>query len=176
MRPGPPHAATLSLIISHVAETAASSSFGPATIMVGSLPESGQAAWCQRFGRARSGESGLADPELKIVRDSLRGHVKALAVDIGPRTPFTGDSLVRAAAYIQSAFEDAGLSVTGQFYEYHGQRVANLLATAPTTAGASAYYVVGAHYETVAATPGADDNASAVAVMLELALWVISRH
>jgi Zn-dependent M28 family amino/carboxypeptidase len=35
--------------------------------------------------------------------------------------------------------------------------------------GASAYYVVGAHYDTVPDTPGADDNASAVAVMLELA-------
>jgi hypothetical protein len=34
---------------------------------------------------------------------------------------------------------------------------------------ASAYYVVGAHYDTVQTTPGADDNASAVAVMLELA-------
>jgi hypothetical protein len=167
MRPGPPHGATLSLIFSRVGESAASSSFGPATI--GPLPESGQAARCQRFGKARGGESGLADREIKIVRDSLRGHVKALAVDIGPRTPFTGDSLVRAAAYIQSAFEDAGLSVTEQSYEYHGQRVANLLATAPTTTGASAYYVIGAHYDTVAATPGADDNASAVAVMLELA-------
>lgn len=111
----------------------------------------------------------MADREIKILRDSLRGHVKALAVDIGPRTPFTGDSLVRAAAYIQSAFEDAGLSVTEQSYEYYGHRVANLLATAPTTTGASAYYVVGAHYDTVAVTPGADDNASAVAVMLELA-------
>jgi Zn-dependent M28 family amino/carboxypeptidase len=37
------------------------------------------------------------------------------------------------------------------------------------TAGASSYYVVGAHYDTVPGTPGADDNASAVAVMLELA-------
>jgi Zn-dependent M28 family amino/carboxypeptidase len=47
--------------------------------------------------------------------------------------------------------------------------VTNLLATLPTTAGASAYYVVGAHYDTIPGTPGADDNASAVAVMLELA-------
>ena len=37
------------------------------------------------------------------------------------------------------------------------------------SAGASAYYVVGAHYDTVPSTPGADDNASAVAVLLELA-------
>ena len=35
----------------------------------------------------------------------------ALAVDIGPRTPSKPDSLVRAANYIHSVFEDAGLSV-----------------------------------------------------------------
>jgi Zn-dependent M28 family amino/carboxypeptidase len=44
-----------------------------------------------------------------------------------------------------------------------------LIATPPATTGATAYYVVGAHYDTVPMTPGADDNASAVAVMLELA-------
>ena len=43
-----------------------------------------------------------------------------------------------------------------------------MLAMGPATTGASAYYVVGAHYDTVPGTPGADDNASAVAVMLEL--------
>jgi Zn-dependent M28 family amino/carboxypeptidase len=47
--------------------------------------------------------------------------------------------------------------------------VVNLLATAEPTTKPSAYYVVGAHYDTVPTTPGADDNASAVAVMLELA-------
>jgi len=47
--------------------------------------------------------------------------------------------------------------------------VANLIAKSPGAEGASPYYVVGAHYDTVPSTPGADDNASAVAVMLELA-------
>ena len=56
-----------------------------------------------------------------------------------------------------------------QNYQYYDQRVTNVLATAPATTEASAYYVVGAHYDTVQTTPGADDNASAVAVMLELA-------
>jgi Zn-dependent M28 family amino/carboxypeptidase len=59
--------------------------------------------------------------------------------------------------------------VTEQHYQYYGQRVVNLLATAEPTTKPSAYYVVGAHYDTVPTTPGADDNASAVAVMLELA-------
>ena len=44
----------------------------------------------------------------------------------------------------------------------------NLLGAVLATAGASAYYVVGAHY-TVPSTPGADDNASSIAVLLELA-------
>jgi len=111
----------------------------------------------------------LADRELEILRDTLREHVNALAVDIGPRTPLNRDSLVRAANYIHGVFEEAGLSVREQDYQYYDQRVANVLATAPTAAGASAYYLVGAHYDTVPGTPGADDNASAVAIMLELA-------
>jgi Zn-dependent M28 family amino/carboxypeptidase len=111
----------------------------------------------------------LADRELEILRDALREHVNALAVDIGPRTPFDRGSLVRAANYIHSVFEDAGLSVRLQDYQYKDQRVTNVLATAPRAAGSSPYYLVGAHYDTVPGTPGADDNASAVAVMLELA-------
>jgi Peptidase family M28 len=111
----------------------------------------------------------LADREPDILGSSLREHVKVLAVDIGPRTPSSPGSLVQAADYVRSVFENAGLSVSGQDYEYHDQRVTNVLAAVPATAGASAYYVVGAHYDTVPSTPGADDNASAVAVLLELA-------
>src|SRR6476619_3312619 len=111
----------------------------------------------------------MADRELEILREALREHVNALAVDIGPRTPSDPNSLARAANYVHSVFEDAGFSVREQDYQYHDQRVTNVLATVPATTEASAYYVVGAHYDTVPGTPGADDNASAVAVMLELA-------
>jgi Zn-dependent M28 family amino/carboxypeptidase len=111
----------------------------------------------------------LANRELDILRDTLREHVGALTVDIGPRTPSTSNSLLRAANYIHSVFENAGLTATEQDYDYYDQRVTNVLATVPATAGASAYYVVGAHYDTVPGTPGADDNASGVAVLLELA-------
>lgn len=99
----------------------------------------------------------------------MREHVSALAVDIGPRTPLNRDTLVRAANYIRSVFEQAGLAVIEQDYQYDDQRVMNVLATASAVAAVPAYYVVGAHYDTVPGTPGADDNASAVAVMLELA-------
>ncbi len=103
------------------------------------------------------------------LEDALKRHVETLTVDIGARTAFRGESLTRAAGYIREVLQGAGLEVTEQAYDYHGRRVANLIAAPPDTAGAAAYYVVGAHYDTVPTTPGADDNASGVAVLLELA-------
>jgi Zn-dependent M28 family amino/carboxypeptidase len=111
----------------------------------------------------------LVDRELQIVRDALRAHIEVLSVDIGPRTPFTGNSLERAATYIQSVLANAGYAVAEQPYQYLDHRVANVIGTSAAAAGAADFYVVGAHYDTVQTTPGADDNASAVAVMLELA-------
>jgi hypothetical protein len=111
----------------------------------------------------------LADREPEILRDALREHVNALAVDIGSRTPLNRDSFVRAANYIHSVFEEASLSVREQDYQYYDQRVTNVLATAPTAIGATAYHLVGLITTLSPGTPGADDNASAVAALLELA-------
>lgn len=99
---------------------------------------------------------------------ALRAHVRALAVDIGERSVLRGDGLGRAQAYVRDAFQRAGLSVQEQAYEYRGRRVANIIADLPGAA-AGAPYVIGAHYDSVIGTPGADDNASGVAVTLELA-------
>ncbi len=100
--------------------------------------------------------------------EALRRHIRALSVEIGTRTPFSTNQLTRAEDYVRACFEAAGLEVAAQAYDYHGIRVANLIA-APTGARATAYYLIGAHYDTVPGTPGADDNASGVAVLLELA-------
>ncbi len=107
-------------------------------------------------------------PRDEPLEEALRRHVEALSVDIGERTPFSAGGLARAQAYVRAALEGAGLEVTEQGYEFGGQRVANLIATPPAAAAAPAYYLIGAHYDTVPGTPGADDNASAVAVLLEL--------
>jgi Zn-dependent M28 family amino/carboxypeptidase len=114
--------------------------------------------------------------KLETLQNSLREHVNALTVDIGPRTPLDTNSLIRTANYIHSVFEGAGLTVREQAYQYHAQWVTNVVAKHRKAAKASAYYVVGAHYDTVPGTPGADDNASAVAVMLELARRVSSKR
>ena len=67
--------------------------------------------------------------------------------------------LETAARYIESAFG----SSESQYFESGGRTVRNIQSTKPAS------IVVGAHYDTVPGSPGADDNASAVAVLIELA-------
>ena len=107
-----------------------------------------------------------ADNELA---SALAAHVRALSVDIGERSVAQGDGLDRARAYVKGAFERAGLVVSEQPYEYQGRPVANLIAELSGAKPDDVPYIVGAHYDSVVGTPGADDNASGVAVMLELA-------
>ena len=61
-----------------------------------------------RYDQAELGTRGiyLVDNELEILREALREHVSALAIDIGPRTPANGNSLALAADYIHSVFEE----------------------------------------------------------------------
>lgn len=99
----------------------------------------------------------------------LRADVEALAGAIGPRTPRAGDSLARAEAHVAGGLRAAGLLVERRPYRFLGHEVANLVGVPPVSREARSWYLVGAHYDTAPGTPGADDNASAVAVMLELA-------
>lgn len=100
----------------------------------------------------------------------LRRHVWTLRTEIGERAVLRGDGLDRAREYVGRAFEAVGLTVTRQVYDYGGRSVANLVGDLPEAhRDNSPPYIVGAHYDTVVGTPGADDNASAVAVMIELA-------
>ncbi len=127
------------------------------------------AGWTQTAisGEARTMSSNAATTGGLI--EALAGHVRELSAKIGERSVLRGDGLDRARAYVRGAFEAAGLTVTEQAYEYDGRRVANLIADPPGAATDATPYIIGAHYDSVIGTPGADDNASSVAVMLELA-------
>ncbi len=107
--------------------------------------------------------------------EALRRHVGMLSAEIGERSVLRGGGLDRAEDYVRRTFQEAGLTVTDQTYVYADRRVANLIADLPGMPSDPAPYIVGAHYDTVIGTPGADDNASAVAVMLELARRTASR-
>lgn len=102
--------------------------------------------------------------------ERLRAHTEKLAGEIGDRN-FFGPALPKleeAEGYISGEFRKCGYEVRRQPYKGFGVETSNVEALSPGTDPGSPYYVVGAHYDT-AENPGADDNASAVAVMLELA-------
>jgi Zn-dependent M28 family amino/carboxypeptidase len=103
------------------------------------------------------------------VERQLRADVEALATEIGPRAVFVGDSLARAAAYIAQRLEKQGWKVGRQTYEVSGVICANVFVEHRGRSHPDDIVIIGAHYDSVPGTPGADDNASGVAAMLALA-------
>jgi hypothetical protein len=103
----------------------------------------------------------------QVVTENLYKHVEYLSVEIGDRHLWKEHSLGKTADYIESAFQRSGYSVQRQTYSCYRKSVSNLIAE--KEGKEDGVVVVGAHYDTVPGTPGADDNASAVAGVLELA-------
>ena len=99
--------------------------------------------------------------------ERLEAHVRALSQEIGPRPWREPEALERAARYILGAFESSGWEARLLPFEVEGMRYYNVEALRRD--GGAPRLVVGAHYDTVASSPGADDNASGVAVLLETA-------
>src|SRR5581483_8112325 len=104
----------------------------------------------------------------RILADALRAHVYELSERLGERSPRRPEALRAAAEYARSRFAAYGYRPETDAYEAAANSFENVLARRPG-AGGGAVLVVGAHYDTVAGTPGADDNASGVAALLELA-------
>jgi hypothetical protein len=104
----------------------------------------------------------------KVLRQRLGRHVEKLAGEIGDRRLAVPHKLRQAREYIVGEFEMMGYDVMPREYEVHGQTVANLEVELEGTTHRDEIVLVGAHYDT-AGNPGADDNASAVAALLELA-------
>lgn len=99
----------------------------------------------------------------------LRAWVEFLAREIGPR-PFTApDRLDMAAERIAGAWTEFGYEVTFQPFPFRGRTYRNVCAAPRADMEGADLLVVGAHYDTVSGSPGADDNASGVAGLVEMA-------
>lgn len=97
----------------------------------------------------------------------LQEHVRMLSVELSPRDAGHVENLARAARYIRGELESAGAVVSEQNYEAEGRSYMNVVASfGPET---KERIVVGAHYDAAGPYPAADDNASGVAGLIELA-------
>jgi Zn-dependent M28 family amino/carboxypeptidase len=99
----------------------------------------------------------------------LRQHVETLART--PRVPGTAEHFA-AEDYIRRHLSQAGFQVSVEHFQEAGFVGANLLTEPRPTTTNLPLLIVGAHYDSVQQSPGADDNASAVAALLELAAWI----
>ncbi|WP_126456772.1 M28 family peptidase [Sulfuriflexus mobilis] len=106
--------------------------------------------------------------QLETLEQNLRRHVYHLADEIGERNIWHPDALHVAEEYVTSIWREQGYTVERQAYQEHGVPCANLEVTRQGTSQEEQIILLGAHYDSVQGSPGANDNASGVAVLLEL--------
>ncbi len=112
-------------------------------------------------------------PDEVALREELQADVLKLAGEIGERNMWHYTQLNAAADFIENSFSRAGLQPRRDSYEMHGQACHNIEAE---IRGASPrILLVGAHYDSVLGSPGANDNGSGVAAMLALARRFVGR-
>ena len=99
----------------------------------------------------------------------LEADVRYLAEEIGVRSIRHPEARESTRRYLEAQFRAAGLVTKRVPYTADGVSGVNLEASLPGTELPEEHVIVGAHYDTVEGSPGADDNASGVAVLLELA-------
>ncbi|MFO7606398.1 MAG: M28 family peptidase [Desulfurivibrionaceae bacterium] len=112
--------------------------------------------------------SGTPTAEGKSLRSRLADHVRVLAAEIGERNLFHPEKLARAATYIEAAWLKQGYEVKSQEYQVDGTGVRNLEIEITGARYPERIIIIGAHYDTVAGSPGANDNGSGVAALLEI--------
>ncbi|MFB6277381.1 MAG: M28 family peptidase, partial [Halothece sp.] len=116
-------------------------------------------------GQPRPDQGSIAIKPLvnEVSLANIKAHVDTLSNEIGPRdTPVAQGE---AADYIAEQLKAFGYSVTRNPVDASE----NVIAQLPGQSNSNKLFVIGAHFDTVPNSPGADDNASAVAGMLEMA-------
>jgi len=120
-------------------------------------------------GQSHQGPLPPLTDEQRTLEQELHSHVQTLAGQIGERNVFHHDRLVMAADYIRATLAGAGYEVRLQPYEVAGKICENVEAEVRGSRRPDDIIVIGAHYDSVQGSPGANDNASGVAAMLALA-------
>ena len=106
-------------------------------------------------------------PDEVLLRDELRADVQKLAGEIGERNMWHYAQLNAAAEFIENSFSRAGLRPRRDSYELRGQACHNI--EAEIRGARPEIILIGAHYDSVFGSPGANDNGSGVAATLALA-------
>lgn len=103
------------------------------------------------------------------MRSPLEAHVESLAGTIGERNLWKYPALQRSAEYIEQQLASSGYRTSRQTFDVSRVPVSNIEAVLEGRGRRDEIVVLGGHYDTVAGCPGANDNATGVAAVLDLA-------
>lgn len=106
--------------------------------------------------------------EKQALQERLFKHVDCLAGLIGPRCFQRAGSMDATMGYLRQQWSEMGYTIQEEPFNALSDIATNFVVETPGTRRADEIVVLGGHYDTVLSTPGADDNASAVAVLLEV--------
>ena len=120
-------------------------------------------------GQSYKGTLPPETPEEAFIRSELQLHVETLAVKIGERNFAHYDKLNAAADYIEQSFLQTGLPVQRHTYNIKDKIYYNIEAEKKGLHQPDKIIIVGAHYDSVQGSPGANDNGSGIAGVLSLA-------
>ncbi len=117
---------------------------------------------------AQAGPEGVSSAP-STLPERLEATVRLFATEIGPRNIYHYENLRQAESCLLARFAEAGYEPERQIYGARGRVFANIEAEITGTERPEEIILIGAHYDTHKDSPGADDNGSALAVLLELA-------
>jgi len=104
--------------------------------------------------------------KIDVDRERLNRHLQII---VGERSPFSGvRHLAAVEKFIKAEFASYGLDAESDSFSYAGETFHNIVARRRPR-DEEPVVILGAHFDSVVGTPGADDNASGVAVLLESA-------
>jgi Zn-dependent M28 family amino/carboxypeptidase len=106
---------------------------------------------------------------METIKPNAVETVRYLSDTIGQRSWRDLEKLGKAAGYIENRLRSYGCETERQAFTFRGNTYHNIITEVKGTGDDDGILVVGAHYDTVEGTPGADDNASGIAGLLELA-------
>jgi hypothetical protein len=109
----------------------------------------------------------IPSPAVSIDPIALERHVRMLSETLHPRSYQHAANLDAAADYVLDQFKALGARSDVQVFQVDGRPYRNVIARFGPDTGP--LLVIGAHYDSCDDTPGADDNASGVAGLIELA-------
>jgi hypothetical protein len=112
-------------------------------------------------------ETASLAPDEVTLREELRADVQKLAGEIGERNMWRYPQLNAATDFIEASFSRAGLHPRRESYDLRGQACHNIEVEIP--GARPEILLIGAHYDSVFGSPGANDNGSGVAATLALA-------